>query len=42
MAQREVLGAGGRPDRIGLHEAEPVERPLQCGRREQIARDGLV
>ena len=39
MAQREVLRARRRPDRVGLHEAERVERALQRGRREEAARD---
>ncbi len=44
MAQREVLGAGRRPDRVGLHEAERVEGALErgavergCGRRRTAA-----
>ena len=42
MPQREVLRARRRPDRVGLHEAERVERALQRGRREQAARDGAA
>jgi len=28
MTKREVLRAGRRADRIGLHEAKPIERAL--------------
>ena len=40
MAQREVLRPGRRADRIGLHEAERIERALQRGGREKAASDG--
>ena len=39
MAQREILRARRRPDRVGLDEAERVERALQRRRREEAARD---
>ena len=39
VAQREVLGAGRRPNGIGLDEAELIQRALQGGRREKSARD---
>lgn len=39
VTEREVLRARRCPDRVGLHEAECVERALQRGRREQAARD---
>src|SRR5579862_788212 len=37
MAQCQILRASGRADRIGLHEAKPMHRPLQRGRLEQAA-----
>ena len=40
MAQREVLRTRWSPNRIGLDEAEPVERALKRGGREERARDG--
>ena len=40
MAQREVLGARGRADRVGLDEAERVDGALQRGGTEQAAADG--
>ncbi len=39
MAEREVLGSRRRADRIGLHEAEHVERLLQRSGGNQAARD---
>src|SRR5262245_50340190 len=39
VAQREILRAGRRPDRIGLDETESVEGALQRRRREERARD---
>ena len=38
--QRQVLGAGRGADGIGLHEAEPIERVFERGRRKQAAADG--
>jgi hypothetical protein len=40
MAQRQVLGARGRADRVGLDEAERVDGALQRGGTEQAAADG--
>jgi hypothetical protein len=37
VAQRQVLGARRRSDRVGLHEAELVDRARQRGWREQRA-----
>ena len=42
MAQRQVLRARRRADRVGLHEAEAVDRLLQRGRRKQRAGDGVA
>ena len=42
MAQRQVLSARRRADRIGLHEAEPVDRALQRRRLEQRAGDRVA
>jgi hypothetical protein len=39
MAQREVLRARRRADRVGLHEAQPVEGAFQRGGREEAAGD---
>jgi len=39
VAQGKVLRACRRADRIGLDEAERVERALQGGRREERTRD---
>ena len=38
VAQRQVLRARRRADRVGLHEAEALDRARQRGRREQAAR----
>ena len=40
VAQDEVLGARWRPDGVGLHETEFMQRALQGCRREQAAGDG--
>ena len=40
MAQRQVLGARGRADRVGLDEAERVDGAPQRGGTEQAAADG--
>src|SRR5713101_7850295 len=40
MAQYQVLSAGWRANRIGLHKAEPVQRAFQRGGREEALRDG--
>ena len=40
MAQRQVLRARRRADRIGLDETEAVQRPLERGGAEQAMRDG--
>ena len=40
MAQDEILRASGRANRIGLHEAKPVERAFQRSGREKAIRDG--
>jgi hypothetical protein len=40
MAQRQVLGARRRADRVGLDEAERVDGALQRGGTEQAAADG--
>ena len=42
MAQRQVLRAGRRADRIGLHESQLVDRAPERGRLEQRARDGVA
>ena len=39
MPQRQVLGPGGRPDRIGLNESELLQCLLQRGGGEQAAGD---
>jgi len=41
-AQGEVLGTRRRPDRIGLEEAQALDRARQRGRLEQRAGDGLA
>ena len=40
VAQDEILRTRGRADRIGLHECEPIEGPLQRRWWEETARDG--
>src|SRR6202451_2211143 len=40
VAQRKVLGAGRRSDRVGLHEAQLLDRAPERGRLEQRAGDG--
>ena len=40
VAQRQVLRARRRADRIGLHEAQPVEGAFQRGGREETVGDG--
>ena len=40
MPQGQVLRARGRANRVGLHEAEPVEGARQRRRRKEAARDG--
>ena len=40
VAQDEVLGAGRRAYRVGLHEAEALERALKRGRWEEGLGDG--
>ena len=40
MAQREVLGAGRRPDRVRLHEAERVEGAIEGRGWKEAAGDG--
>ena len=42
MAQREVLRTCRRADRIGLHEAETLDRGLQADRREETAHDRVA
>jgi hypothetical protein len=39
MTQHQVLRARGRPDGVGLHEAECVQRARQRRWREETARD---
>src|SRR5262245_51475569 len=39
MAQGEILRAGGRTDRIGLHEGQRIEGALKCGGGKEAARD---
>ena len=38
--ERQILSARRRADRIGLHEAQRVDRPIERRRREQAAADG--
>ena len=38
VPQRQILGAGGRANRIGLHEAESLDGTTERGRRTQAAR----
>ena len=40
MAQRQILRARGRANRIGLDEAEPVERALESRGCEKAPRNG--
>ena len=40
MAQRQILRARGRANRVGLDEAEPVERALEGRGCEKAPRDG--
>jgi hypothetical protein len=42
VAQRQILRARGSPDRIGLHESEDLERPLERRRSEETPRDGVT
>ncbi len=42
MAQHQVLSAGGGANRIGLDEAELVERALEGGRGEEAIGDGVA
>ena len=42
MAQRQVLRTRRRADRVGLHEAELVDRAPEGRGREQAARDGVA
>ena len=42
LAQREILGAGRRTDRIGLHEAQLPDGARERGRLEQRAGDGVA
>ena len=42
MAQNQILSAGGRADRVGLHKAQPVEGPFQRGWREEAVGDGIA
>jgi hypothetical protein len=42
MPQRQILGARGRADRIGLQETEPFQRAFERGRTEQTAGDGKM
>ncbi len=37
VAERQILGARRRTDRIGLYEGQSVESALKCGRREEAA-----
>jgi hypothetical protein len=37
VTERQILRARRGPDRVGLHEAKPLERVLQRGRREEAA-----
>ena len=37
--QCQVLRSSGRPDGIGLHESQRLDRPRERGRREQAARN---
>src|SRR5690348_1448717 len=42
MAKNQILCSGRSADRIGLHETEPIDRPLQSGWREQRHRNGMT
>jgi len=42
MAQDQVLRPRRSADRIGLHEAEPVDRAAERGRLEERARDRVA
>ncbi len=42
VAQSQVLSAGRSTDRIGLHEPQLVDRPLEGGGLEQRSRDGVT
>ena len=42
MPQGEILRARRGADRIGLHEAEPLEGAGERGRREQAPRDRVA
>src|SRR5262249_46615447 len=42
VAQRQVLGARRGADRVGLHEAQALDRARQNGGLEQAARDGMA
>src|SRR5450631_2843451 len=42
VPQRQVLCAGGRPNRVGLHEAEFADGAPEGGRLEQGTSDGIT
>ena len=42
MAQNQILGAGRRADRVGLHKSKPVKSAFQRRWRKQTSRDRIA